>query len=42
VNVPTGGRIPSISNTATVSTTSADAVKSNDSATITIQARGKK
>lgn len=42
VNVPTGGRIASISNTATVGTTSTDPAPSNNSATVTISARGKK
>ena len=42
VNVPTGGRLSAITNTATVSATSTDPTGSNNSATITTPARGKK
>lgn len=42
VNVPTGGRLSSISNTATVGALSLDPARSNNSATITVSARGKR
>jgi uncharacterized repeat protein (TIGR01451 family) len=42
VVIPNGGRYTSIGNTAVVTTTSADAVKSNDAASVTVQAKGKK